>query len=100
MVASSRTVDPTQDPAVLAAAEAGAALHERTCLQGIARLSARYRKPVVGVTLLPDPQGRTLWSAGEIGGEHPVLAFPTPERAVRALARLWEYQRFRQRHEG
>ncbi len=97
-VASARAVDPEQPPAVLAAAEAFAGRYEAARRAEFARLAARFGKPVVGVTLLPDPEGRTLLDAEGAGGAGGrVLAFPTPERAARVLARLWEYRRFRER---
>jgi len=94
-VASARSVDPELSPETLAAAAAYGSRHEAASRAAIARLAARYRKPVVGVTLLPDPEGRTLLEAE--GSPDRILAFPTPERAARVLARLWEYQRFRER---
>ncbi|MDW7709976.1 MAG: acetate--CoA ligase family protein [Deferrisomatales bacterium] len=91
-VASARAVDPEQPAAVLDAAEAQAARHEDESRRAIARLAERYGKPVVGVTLLPEPRGRTLLDVE--GRADRILAFPTPERAARVLARLWEYRRF------
>lgn len=94
-VVSAREADPEQPPAMLAAAEAYATRYEAASRTAIAALASRYGKPVVGVTLLPEPTGRTLLDAERGAGR--ILAFPTPERAARVLARLWEYRRFRMR---
>lgn len=91
-VESARAVDPEQPPEVLAAADVQATRYEAAARAAIARLAAQSGKPVVGVTLLPEPGGRTLLDA-EVTDRR-ILAFPTPERAARVLARLWEYRRF------
>jgi hypothetical protein len=62
-------------------------------LDRIPRLMERYGKPVVGVRLLTAPEDRTVVDPG--GCPYLSVAYETPERAVRALARMVAYRRFR-----
>jgi acyl-CoA synthetase (NDP forming) len=57
---------------------------------------AHYRKPILGVSLLTDAAARTVYPVE--GQALRAVFYPTPERAVRALARMVEYGRFRERH--
>jgi len=59
-------------------------------------LMAHYRKPILGVSLLTDAAARTVYPVE--GQALRAVFYPTPERAVRALARMVEYGRFRERH--
>ncbi len=95
LLASVRHADPAADPAFLAAVDRASAAYEESFLAESLCLMARYGKPVVGVSLLPDGRGRTLLEAPGLPGR--ALVFPTPERATRVLSHLWAYRRFRAR---
>ncbi len=55
----------------------------------------KYEKPVLGVSLLSDPGQRTLHDVE--GCIYSGLFFPSPERAVRALAKMCDYRDFLKR---
>jgi len=53
---------------------------------------ARYEKPILGVSLFTDAAARTVYPVS--GQTFKAVFYPTPERAVKALARMAEYGRF------
>lgn len=55
-------------------------------------LMHRYEKPVFGVSLLTDQEDQTVYRVGD--DEYKGLFYETPERAVKAFARMYEYKRF------
>ena len=68
---------------------------ENAYVEHIIRLMEKYRKPILGVTLLDDQgkQAVTDFAGSEFKG----VAFPTPERAVNALAAMVRYGKWRKR---
>jgi acyl-CoA synthetase (NDP forming) len=55
-------------------------------------LMEKYNKPVVGVYLIADETSRTV---NEIDGcKYKGVIFPTPERAVKALAKMHNYSQW------
>ena len=71
---------------------------EDNYIQQIVRLMEKYGKPVFGVSLLTDEQDATVY---RMRGHHlKGVFYETPERAVKAAARMVEYQRYRSRHSG
>ena len=71
---------------------------ENSYIQQIVRLMEKYGKPVFGVSLLTDEKDATVYRVK--GHHHKGVFYETPERAVKAAARMVEYQRFRTRHTG
>jgi len=59
------------------------------------RLMEKYNKPVIGVALLTDESDRTVHQVGDSLWRG--VFYTTPEKAVKTLARMFEYQRFRSR---
>jgi len=55
----------------------------------VVRLTEQYGKPVLGVSLLTDDKSRTLYSVP--GCKYKGVFFPSPERAVKALAGMSQY---------
>ena len=55
----------------------------------VVRLTEQYEKPVLGVSLLTDVKSRTLYSVP--GCRYKGVFFPSPERAVKALAGMSQY---------
>ena len=60
-------------------------------VQMIMEIMAHYKKPVIMVSGLS-----SMTRSVSFGGRETVI-FPTPERGVRAMAKLWQYSRYLQR---
>ncbi len=58
----------------------------------IVSLMETYEKPVLGVTMLKHEKDRTVNPVGD--SKYKGLFYPTPERAVFSLAKMYEYYRF------
>jgi acyl-CoA synthetase (NDP forming) len=65
---------------------------EKDDIRQIIGLMERYHKPIYGVSMLPDEKHHTVYS----DKKHSVkgVFFPTPERAVRAFAKMVQYHKF------
>lgn len=61
----------------------------------VARLMGKYKKPIFGVSLLEDENNQAVYNVDNCIFKS--VFYPTPERAVKALARMYEYYRFLQR---
>ncbi len=66
---------------------------EKDYIVHVVHLMERHLKPVFGVSLISGQRDQALFSVP--GAPHAGLFFPTPERAVRALSKMLEYQRFK-----
>ena len=69
---------------------------ERNYIRQIVNLMERHRKPVFGVSLLPDEKNQTIYRVKQ--GEFKSVFYPTPERAVKAFSKMVEYHRFLKRN--
>jgi acyl-CoA synthetase (NDP forming) len=58
----------------------------------VARLMEKYEKPVLGVSLMDDEKNRTVFNVENCPFKS--VFYPTPERAVNALSKMYEYYRF------
>ena len=65
---------------------------EDAYISNIAALMDQYKKPVFGVSLLPDEKNQTLYEVD--GCSYKGVFYPTPERAVKACSKMVEYNRF------
>jgi len=65
---------------------------ENDYIKHIVTLMQQYKKPVFGVSLLPDEKNQTLYRVRDSAFK--AVFYPTPERAVKAFAKMVEYQRF------
>lgn len=65
---------------------------EDTYINNIVALMDQYKKPVFGVSLLPDEKNQTLYRVA--GSSYKGVFYPTPERAVTAYSKMVEYRRF------
>ena len=65
---------------------------EQDYLKLIARLMDTYQKPVFGVSLLTDAKSKTVYTVE--GYTNKPVFYQTPERAVKANARMYEHYRF------
>lgn len=62
---------------------------ERQSVEQTARLMEKYDKPIVGVYLLNDDKSRTITEVE--GCKYKGVNFITPERAVKALGKMYKY---------
>ena len=88
-----RRSDPGYDEAVLNDIQATLNGFEDMYVQKITRLMETYNKPVIGVSLLTDAMDRTVYMVED--SPYRGIFYTTPERAVKTLARMVEYGRYR-----
>ncbi|MFW6081497.1 MAG: acetate--CoA ligase family protein [Desulfosalsimonas sp.] len=65
---------------------------ESRYISHIVSLMDRYQKPILGVNMLREEKDRTVYNME--GSSYKGLFFPTPEQAVKSLAKLREYRGF------
>ncbi len=63
---------------------------EKEYIRYVVDLTQKYEKPVLGVSLLTDEESRTLYRYPDT--RYKAVCFPSPERAVKALAGMCRYQ--------
>ena len=88
-----RQSDPGYDDAFLNDIQATLSGFEEQYVQKITRLMQIYRKPIIGVSLLTDAMDRTVYMVKD--SPFRGVFYTTPERAVKTLARMVEYGRYR-----
>ncbi|MEW6334875.1 MAG: CoA-binding protein, partial [Thermodesulfobacteriota bacterium] len=93
MIESIRAVDPQMDRTVLDAIPGMLVDFEKSYMLHTVRLMEQYGKPILGVNLLPDENARTVTDVN--GSPYKGVSFLTPERAVKALARMHAYRQWR-----
>jgi acyl-CoA synthetase (NDP forming) len=92
MIASIREMDPTMDRNILETIPGALVEFEKNYLEHVARLMEKHGKPVLGVNLLPDDNARTVMDIE--GSPYKAVSFLTPERAVKALAKMYTYRQW------
>ncbi|MEW6078604.1 MAG: acetate--CoA ligase family protein [Thermodesulfobacteriota bacterium] len=66
---------------------------EESYIAHIVKLMETYEKPVIGVNIVTDEtEDKTLYKVD--GARYKGVFFPTPERAVKSLAKMYDYSRF------
>jgi len=65
---------------------------EKQTIEQTVRLMEKYNKPVVGVYLLNDDKTRTVTNINN--SKYKGVNFITPERAVKALAKMYQYSKW------
>ena len=70
---------------------------EKQYIEHIVALMESYPKPVLGVSMLKDDTDHTVYSLEN--HRYKGLFYPTPEQAVKSLAKMYEYKRFLLREE-
>lgn len=65
---------------------------EKRYIEHVVNLMEKYQKPIYGVNIITDENDKTVYRVD--GQKHKAVFFPTPERAVKSLARMAEYRRF------
>jgi acyl-CoA synthetase (NDP forming) len=94
MIRSIRQVDPVMDRAFLDSLPEALIAYEKEYTVQMVRLMERYGKPILGVNLLPEENARTILDVE--GSPYKGVSFLTPERAVKALARMNVYRSWRE----
>ncbi len=92
MVASVRKADENYPQEILDMANQMLVDFEKKYIAHIVNLMHTYEKPIFGVSLLTDQEDQTVYRVGD--DDYKGLFYETPERAVKALARMYEYQRY------
>jgi acyl-CoA synthetase (NDP forming) len=65
---------------------------EKQTVEQTVKLMEKYNKPIVGVFLLNDDKTRTITNVD--GCKHKGVNFITPERAVKSLAKMYQYSKW------
>jgi len=84
--------DPSYSSDFLKSVNESAAQFESQYIDHIAKLMEKYKKPVFGVSLLTDENDQTVYKVKD--NSFKPIFFQTPERAVKAFSKMYEYQRF------
>lgn len=92
LVNSVRKTEPAHSPEFLDEIEQAMAAFEKKYIRYLIDLMAQYSKPILGVSLAGQ-EVKTVYSATD--QPYQAVFYATPERAVTALAKMVEYQGFR-----
>jgi len=95
LAGSVRQADPNYTPDFLDAIDQTVVEFEKAYIANIVALMACYQKPVYGVSLMTDRHSLTVNRVP--GAEYKGIFYQTPERAVKAFARMVQYRRFLER---
>lgn len=95
---SVRIADPTMSEDLLEKIEKALFDFEEKYIDHIVTLMESYEKPVLGVSMLKDEKDLTVNHLE--GRKYHGLFFPTPEQAVKSLAKMYEYQQFLSQEQG
>ncbi len=92
LVDSILDADPTYTPEFLESVNKKLTAFDENYIKHIATLMEKYNKPVFGVSLLTDEKDKTVYRVE--GCSFKGVFYPSPERAVKAFAKMYEYKRF------
>lgn len=92
MTDAAEMADPTISKDIFNKSRTAVQSFEQEYVELTARLMEMYRKPVYGVNLLTDTKSKIVNTIE--GYKYRPIFYKTPERAVKANARMYEYQRF------
>jgi acyl-CoA synthetase (NDP forming) len=98
MIRSIQQVDPVMDRKFLDAIPGALVEFENRFTIHMVHLMEKSGKPILGVNLLPEENARTIMDVE--GSLYKGVSFLTPERAVKALARMNTYRQWREREES
>ena len=92
MIDSTMKADPSYSHEFLEMVRQELIKFERDYIRLIVELMEKYQKPVFCVGILTTEEDQTLY---RVEGSHlQGLIYETPERAIKALAKMYEYQKF------
>jgi len=86
------TADPNYSFEFIESINQGFSKFEETYVRHIVGMMEKYNKPVFGVSLMTDAKDHTVYRVS--GSRFKGVFYETPERAVKAFAKMYEYQRF------
>ncbi|MEW5723819.1 MAG: acetate--CoA ligase family protein [Thermodesulfobacteriota bacterium] len=89
LIESSRLADPDQDPAALEDLRQAMTQFEQDYVVHLVRLMERHHKPILGVSLATGGAEETVIDVKD--SKYKGVFFSTPERAVKALSEMCEY---------
>lgn len=92
LVDSILDADPTYSPEFLESVNKRLSDFDENYIRHIATLMEKYNKPVFGVGLLTDEKDKTVYRVS--GCTFKGVFYPSPERAVKAFAKMYEYKCF------
>ncbi len=84
--------DPTYSPEFIKQIQRDFKKSEKNYIGQIIDFMEKYKKPVFGVSMLPDEKHQTVYPHKKHAFK--AVFFPTPERAVGAFAKMVQYQKF------
>ncbi len=96
MIESVTRTDPDMDKETAAFFKKAILEFEDEYTQYVAQLTQKYEKPVLGVSLLTDEISRTLYRSDS--SKYKSVFFPSPERAVKALWGMVQYNHWLAQH--
>ena len=67
-------------------------VYEQELINKTVQIMEKYNKPIIGVYLLTDETSRTVMEID--GRKYKGVIFPTPERAVKALSKMYNYSQW------
>ncbi|MBF0528209.1 MAG: acetate--CoA ligase family protein [Deltaproteobacteria bacterium] len=95
MISAAKTVDPDADHQQLNELIQFMEKYETDYIAFQVDLMKRFQKPILGVSLVTGADNRTVF---EVAGQpYKGVFFKTPERAVKALAEMWQYVGWRKK---
>ncbi|MCP3950804.1 MAG: CoA-binding protein [Desulfobacterales bacterium] len=97
MAAAVRKADASYPQEILDMANQMLVDFEKKYIAHVISLMHTYAKPIFGVSLLTDQEDQTVYRVGD--DDYKGLFYETPERAVKAFARMFEYQRYLSKRE-
>jgi acyl-CoA synthetase (NDP forming) len=97
-IRSTRAADPAYSQAFLDEVAEQIRRFEAGYIERIVSLMAKYDKPVYGVSILTTDEDQTVYRVE--GSRLKSVFYPTPERAVQAVAKMLEYRRYLDREDG
>jgi acyl-CoA synthetase (NDP forming) len=92
MVDSIRISDPSYSRVFLESANQTFTEFENNYILHIVKLMERYDKPIFGVSMLSDKKEQTVYRVSD--SPFKGVFYASPERAVKAFAKMVEYKRF------
>ena len=92
MATSTLKADPTYSLDFIDSIKQGFVEFEEKYIDHIVMLMGKYKKPVIGVRLMTDEKDHTVHRVE--GSQFKGVFFETPEKAVKAVAKMCEYQQF------
>ena len=92
IVDSVKRSDPSYSRTILETMEQGLIDFEKKYIEYIAELMGVYQKPVFGVSIAFDQEERTVYPVA--GQPYKSVVYSTPEKAVKAFAKMVKYREF------